>query len=195
MNEKKQTAKCVMLVDADYVDKVAFDLTVNFERMLERPIPKADTAHWADCVALDGGVRPGDNEIRVVLIHRKEAVGLQNFAPGDYERELHGQAFQDQLGEFCFEAYPVEELTTKEDFFADALQTICQQKDVKRLMVIADETYYDLVRNVLRHNDDEARQTTVFSMQPQPGGNFRQELLGYSLMAALGIKGDEIKQY
>jgi len=25
------------------------------------------------------------------------------------------------------------------------------------------------------------------------GGNFRQEILGYSLMAGLGISGDEIK--
>jgi hypothetical protein len=29
-------------------------------------------------------------------------------------------------------------------------------------------------------------------MQPMPGGNFRQEILGYSLMAAMGISGDEI---
>ena len=33
---------------------------------------------------------------------------------------------------------------------------------------------------------------TVFAMQPMAGGNFRQEILGYSLMAALGISGDEI---
>ena len=48
----------VILVDADYVDKVLFNLTVNFERMLERHIPKAELALWADCVALDGGLRP-----------------------------------------------------------------------------------------------------------------------------------------
>jgi hypothetical protein len=29
-------------------------------------------------------------------------------------------------------------------------------------------------------------------MEPKPGGNFRQEILGYSLLAALGIKADEI---
>jgi hypothetical protein len=29
-------------------------------------------------------------------------------------------------------------------------------------------------------------------MQPMPGGNFRQEILGYSLMAALRIKSEEI---
>jgi hypothetical protein len=30
-------------------------------------------------------------------------------------------------------------------------------------------------------------------MQPMVGGTFQQEILGYSLMAALGIRADEIK--
>ena len=58
-------------------------------------------------------------------------------------------------------------------------------------MVIPDESIFDNVRNILRKADDEKR-ITVFAMQPMPGGNFRQEILGFSLMAALGIKGDEI---
>jgi hypothetical protein len=41
--------------------------------------------------------------------------------------------------------------------------------------------------------DDDAKRITVFAMQPLQGGNFRQEILGYSLMNALGIKADEIK--
>ena len=36
----------VILVDADYVDRVAFDLTVNFERMIGRRIPQADFAKF-----------------------------------------------------------------------------------------------------------------------------------------------------
>ena len=58
MNNKIQDTKWsenVILVDADYVDKVAFNLTVNFERMIGRRIPKADMAKWIVCVALDGG--------------------------------------------------------------------------------------------------------------------------------------------
>ena len=31
------------------------------------------------------------------------------------------------------------------------------------------------------------------AMQPMMGGNFRQEILGYSLMKALGIESNEIK--
>ena len=48
------------------------------------------------------------------------------------------------------------------------------------------------LRNILARVDEDKR-ITVFSMEPIPGGNFRQELLGYSLMSALGIKADEIK--
>ena len=59
MNENRDKwCENVILVDADYVDKVAFDLIVNFERMLGRRIPQGDMARWLECVALDGGLRP-----------------------------------------------------------------------------------------------------------------------------------------
>ena len=67
------------------------------------------------------------------------------------------------------------------------------QTSVKRIMIVPDtETYYNNVVHALRNVDDSKRMT-VFSMQPMPGGNFRQEILGYSLMNALGISADEIK--
>ena len=78
----------VIIADADYIDKVAFDLIVNFERMLERRIPQADMARWIDCVALDGGLREGDNRTQVVLIHDKKNLKLDNFRPCDYADEL-----------------------------------------------------------------------------------------------------------
>jgi hypothetical protein len=183
--------KNVIIADADYVDRVAFDLTVNFERMIGRQIPKADMARWADCVALDGGVREGHDETRVVLIHDKASRSLSNFMPGVYDSELNGQAFRDNLGEFIFEAYPVEPLTTKDDFFIDVVQTVCQQDDVSRVMVIPDDTYYNKVQHTLNRLDSDKR-ITVFAMQPMTGGSYRQEILGYSLMAALGISGDEV---
>ena len=182
-----------MIVDADYIDRVAFDLTVNFERMLGRRIPQADLARWIDCVALDGGLREGEHETHVILIHDKDKTQLQNFLPADYEKELNARAFRDQLGEFTISALPVEPVTTKEDFFMETLQLVCQQKDVKRLMVVPDaEHIYNKVRQVLGKVGED-RHITVFAMQPMPGGPFRQEILGYSLMAALGIRGDEIK--
>ena len=184
----------VIVADADYRDKVAFDLTVNFERMLERRVPRADLARWLDCVALDGGVREGAGRTQVVLIHDKRNARLENFAPSDHAAELDGKAFSDNLGEFLISSLPVESLVSKEDFIDDVLTAVCRQKEVKRVMVVPDaERMYDRVRQALRFVDDDKR-VTVFAMQPMPGGNFRQEILGYSLMSALGIRAEELKE-
>ena len=183
----------VLVADADYVDRVAFDLIVNFERMIGRRIPPADMARWIDCVALDGGVREGGGETQVVLIHDKKNSKMDNFAPACYDTELNGKAFKDNLGEFVISSYPVENLVGKEDFFIEVLEAVCRRKEVKRLMVVPDaERTYDSVRHALRFVDDDKR-VTVFAMQPMPGGNFRQEILGYSLMSALGIRAEELE--
>jgi hypothetical protein len=50
---------------------------------------------------------------------------------------------------------------------------------------------YNDIRNLLRQVDDSKR-ITIFAMQPMPGGNFRQEILGYSLMNALGIHANDL---
>ena len=202
MNNKIQDTKRsenVILVDADYVDKVAFNLTVNFERMIGRRIPKADMAKWIVCVALDGGVRPpkaegGENSTLVVLVHKKEKTAMENFEPGVYE-ELNGKAFKDQLGEFEIGAYPIEPIPGGEDYLIDALKLVTQQKDVKRVIVIPDaenDYIYNKVREALNRVDDDEKRMTVLAMQPMPGGNFKQEILGYSLMAALGISSEEL---
>lgn len=187
----------VILVDADYVDKVTFNLIVNFERMIGRRIPQADMAKWVDCVALDGGIREGEHETQLVLIHSKDKTKMDNFVPGDFKGELSGKAFKDHLGEFIINAYPTEDIVTSEQQFIDTLQIICAQKEVKRIMVIPNTeelSIYNNVRETLRHVDDEEKRITLFAMQPLPSGNFRQEILGYSLMSALGIRADEIKE-
>lgn len=200
----------VIIADADYIDHVAFNLIVNFERMLMRRIPSADIARWIDCIALDGGMRPVEQDgsageiasplrgrregASVVLIHDKNKTRLENFVPSNYAEELHEKAFQDHLGEFVISALPIEQQTTRDDFFLDILGTVCQQPAVQRIMVIpnAEEgPLYNDIRNLLRQSDDSKR-ITVFAMQPMPGGNFRQEILGYSLMNALGIHSEDL---
>lgn len=192
---KANWSENVVIVDADYVDRVAFDLIVNFERMIGRRIPKADLAKWIDCVALDGGLREGEHDTQVVLIHDKKQVALDNFVPASYDDELNGKAFKDHLGEFTVSSFPVEDITTATDFFLDTVAMVCAQKEVKRVMIIPDaenRALYADLRHTLQRVDDEKR-ITVFAMQPMEGGNFRQEILGYSLMNALGIRAEELK--
>lgn len=186
----------VIIADADYTDSVAFNLIVNFERMLERRIPQADFAHWVDCVALDGGVKEGENQTQVVLIHDKTRGELTHFRPSDYEKELNGKAFKDNLGEFAIASFAVEDLVSRETFFADIVSTVCRQEAVRRVMIIPNAEnaeLWDMLRRTLHTVNDEKR-ITLFAMQPMPGGNFRQEILGYSLMSALGIQGSEINK-
>ena len=189
----------VILVDGDYVDSVAFNLIVNFERMLGRRIPKADTARWIDCVALDGGMREerdSDGETQVIFIHSKDKQQLDNFNPGSYESNLNAMAFKDSLGEFIISSYPVEEVVKHDDFFLDILQTVVNHKDVHRVMAVPNAEHkplWDALRHALRDIDDEEKRVTLFAMQPMDGGNFKQEILGFSLMSALGIRGEELK--
>ena len=192
----------VILVDADYIDKVAFDLIVNFERMLGRRIPPADMAQWLECVALDGGLRKGEDrshadltveerQTQVVFLHRKGSQQMENFQPGNFA-ELDGKAFKGPLGEFLLSSVVVEDMVTIDDLFCDSLQVIANAAEVNRLMVVPNaEHIYNKVREVLRQTDPD-KHVTVFAMQPMPTGNFRQEILGYSLMAALGIKSEEL---
>lgn len=181
----------VILVDADYLDRVAFDLIVNFERMIDRRIPPGDLCHWLDCIALDGGLRPGDNQIQAVFLHAKGKAGLEHMRPGNFAAELDGQAFRDNLGEFALLSFPVEEIVSAHDFYTQSLEALVEAKEVKRLLVVADmEAMGDRVRRIAA--DAEGKDITLFAMQPLAGRGFTQEILGYSLMSALGIRGEEI---
>lgn len=195
INSEAQWSENIIIADADYVDSVAFDLIVNFERMIGRRIPAADLPRWIDCVALDGGIREGEHQTQVVLIHRKDRKGMENFMPSDYESDLNGKAFKDHLGEFMLSSLPIEEIVDETDFLMEIVQAACEQPNVKRVMIVPNfekDGLYDRMRHVLQQVDDDKR-ITVFAMQPLSGGNFRQEILGYSLMNALGIKSEEIK--
>lgn len=187
----------IIIVDADYIDYVAFQLSVQFERMLGRRIPQADLSRWAMNIALDGGLRADGqtHETQVVLVHEKNSKKLENFCPSDFGTELSAQAFNDEgLGEFLINSYPVGDVVSKDDYIIDLINTIKEHKEVKRVMIIPNAEQgdiYDKVRHALR-NIDEDKRVTVFAMQPMQGGNFRQEILGYSMISALGIKGDEL---
>lgn len=190
--EQKQWAPNVILVDADYLDNVAFNLIVNFERMLGRRIKQADLCHWLDCIALDSGLRPGDNEIQVVFLHDKQMTRLKNFSPSNFEEDLNGLSFKDNLGRFNLFAFPVEELVEKDEFVVQSVAMTADEKQVKRLMIVADmDACGDRIKRICAQTD--GKEKVLFAMEPLTGCGFNQEILGYSLMAALGIRGEELQ--
>lgn len=182
----------VILVDADYVDRVAFDLIVNFERMLERRIPPADLGHWLDCIALDGGLRPGRNDVQAIFLHTRELESLRNFRPAHFRDELDAKAFSDRLGEFTLHSFSVEEIVSPLQFFLQSLAAIGESEKVKRIMVVGDmDRHAADIRKEAQHI--EGKDITLFTMQPLAAGGLRQEILGYSLMSALGVESKELQ--
>lgn len=184
----------MIVVDADYADRVAFNLIVNFERMLGRRIPAADMACWLECVALDGGLRQGVHQSGVVLVHDKDSKKMENFCPSGFEVELTGMAFSGTLGEFVINAVSVADLTTKAGLMTDIVEMLAARPEVKRLIIVPNAEDGDTMPPLLRvlKQADPDKHVTLLAMQPLSGGNFRQEMLGYSLMQAMGIRGEEL---
>lgn len=190
--QETKWAPAVILIDADYLDNVALDLTVNFERMLNRCVAKADLCHWLDCVALDGGLRPGKNEVQVHFLHSKEKKALNYFQPSQFAEDLNGLSFEDKLGHFSLFAFPVEDVVSIEEFFLQSLTMLADAKEIRQLMIVGDmNAYGQTIKDICSQTD--GKDITLLTMEPQTGSGFEQQILGYSLMSALGISGDELK--
>ncbi len=183
----------VILVDADHVDDVVLNLTANFERMLNRRLPKADLPRWLNCLALDGGLRPGNNAIQVIFLHKKENQALKHFVPAHYANDLDGKAFTDSLGEFTLHSAAVPELSSSEEMFLHTLNELLKSATTERLMIVGDMDSEETAAAIKRciAQAPQQKSITLFAMEPVAGRGFMQEILGYSLMNALGIKGSE----
>lgn len=189
----------IIIVDGDYVDKVAFNLIVNFERMLNRQIPAADFSQWVVAIALDGRLKPGNHETQVVVLHDKNNSKFENFMPANFESELNKKAFKDeQLGEFIINTIATgSQMTDKDAVLLDVLKIALNHNDVHRIMIVPnaeDSNVYDVIRNTVKDADDEEKHITMFAMMPMEGGNFKQQILGYPLMNAMGIRAEEIER-
>lgn len=185
----------VLLVDADYLDHMAFELTVNFERMLERRVQKLDISRWVDYVALDSGLRPGDNaEVQVVMLYSRDKSILRNCSPANLDTELNGTAIKTNIAEYCFASCPVEkDMVSIGELYEQSLLALLHDEKNTQFMLVGDiANYGQQVRQAL--GEATARQQ-VMLFAPQAVSGFRcaQEILTYSLMAAMNIRSDELE--
>lgn len=192
-NKPKGEADAVIIADADYIDRLAVGIAAHFGKMLGRPVQPADMAVWAECVALDGGLREGNNLTQVVLVHEKETRRLRGFVPSDITAELNGKAFSGNLGEFQFMAVSTEGMTGKAELCADIASLYCLGHGTRHVMIVTDtRKTLDTLRQMLRDTPKE-KQITLFGMEKPPEDGYRGETVGFSLLHALGIKPEEIK--
>ena len=198
--ERQQFKENVILVDADALDRTTADFRLNFSKLLSRDIPVADLAEWLVCVALDGGVPEdgkGDsqNETQVVLIRSLAKTELTEFNPGNMVSAIDGQAFRDPyLGEFLLSVVPEEKPTgVTEPLFVESARYLLDCKEIKRLILVPDMLRYGEYLKEDMAKADRAENVCLLAMQAQEGKGFRCEILGYSLMHALGILPEELK--
>lgn len=201
MNEQKpdniQLSENFIIADADYLDKVAFNLTVNFERMLGRKIPRADMAQWAVDITLDGGLRPDgqQHETQLMLLYNENRPLMDCFQPADLKTALNKQAFKDErLGEYIINAYATSKLVDKDEYLLQTLLTLTEHEEVRRVMIICNTEEGDIldrIREVLGRSHNDSQRVTVFAMDNISGGNYRTENLGFSLTDALGVRSEE----
>ena len=98
--EELKTDEFVILIDAAYLDEVGHSMNGYFSYIVKRKLPKADLPALVEGLALDAGIRPGDNHIQIILVYPK---GMKTFSfcePSDLNEELHCVAFRSNLGEF-----------------------------------------------------------------------------------------------
>lgn len=191
----------VILVDAAYIDRAAAQLRNIFGDELKREIPKADLAQWLVCTALDCEMK---GDVQVFLFHNREVKVMQHVAPGNFSQEIDGKAFAEpDLGEFSLACCPVERVTTLEDLCAESLEALLDEKTVERIAVVYDfdgttaesRTLTKRIVRICKRNAvaENPKDITLFTMQPLEGEDFAQQILGYSLLAALGVSGEELQ--
>lgn len=198
--ERQQFKQNVLLVDADYVDRVAQDLRLNFGKMLGREIGLADLAEWLVCASLDGGVPEDEKgesqgEVQVVLIRSLAKTCLEQFEPGNMLSGIDGQAFRDSyVGEFLLSVVPEEKaMGQTEPLFTEATRFLLTSQEVKRLILVPDMARYGaLLKEDIEKAEGEL-QVVLLTMEPEEGKRFKTEVLGFSLMHALGIAPEELK--
>ena len=200
MAENVKLAENVILVDVAYFNDVVKDLKRYFELQLGRPLQNIYVEEWASYLALDSGVRDKDNNIEVLVAHDSQTNKLLHCDPSDLNKDLNGVGYTNQLGEFTFTSVSSEGLVPRANLYLDLLNIALNSADVKRLMLVPFIDDYgaklmEVLDEYLRNADTEnSKRLFLFNMdEPAHPLGCKWDLLGYSMMRALGIKAEELE--
>lgn len=193
MKESQQFAETVILVDAAYLNRVVSDIAAHFSEILGRTLPKADLPVLLECVSLDAGVQPGEQAIQVLFIYDADCVRMDALTPSDLHKELHEVAFKSRLGEFSLYSFEPSGMSTREALFLESLRLVADAKETKRVIAIPHEEEYGAKVPPILNKVEGKEMLMTFGMNPPATeGALQWEMLGFAVLQALGIKGDEI---
>ena len=199
MNDVK-FSKNVILIDVAFVNEVIAQSKKPMEEQLGRELPNIDLPAWLSYLALDAGLREGDNEIQVLLVHDEGTHTLNCCEPTDLDG-LDGMACRTPLGEFVFSTVCPARITNTEDLFLDLMNLTLDSADVECLMLLPfHPSYGDRVEDGLYKffkgkSKEKCDKAVYFLMdkllEPLP---CRSEFVAYSVLHAFGIKSEDLNK-
>lgn len=193
-----QFEETVIVMDAVYVDKTTGDLIQYFSKVINRSLTTADLSLMLEALALDAGLRPSSKdekkrEIQALLIYDEKQPIMKHIVPNDLAQKLNNVAFESNLGEFVLNTYHSSGMTHQPGYLLDALRLVADAQEVKRLIVVADDAFISNKVLPLLNEVEGKESITLFSMNPSSADKgVKWEMLGFSILRALGIRSEEL---
>ena len=193
-----QFEETVIVMDAVYVDKTTGDLIQYFSKVINRSLSTAYLSLMLEILALDAVLRPSDKdekkrEIQTLLIYDEKQPIMKHIVPNDLAQKLNNVAFESNLGEFVLNTYHSSGMTRQPEYLLDALRLVADAQEVKRLIVVADDAFISNKVLPLLNEVEGKESITLFSMNPSSADkDVKWEMLGFSILRALGIRSEEL---
>jgi len=192
MNEQAKFPETVILIDAAFLNLITTDIKSNFSQKLQRELPAMDLSHFITYISLDSGIAEGENDIQVLIVYDDKTSSLNDSTPSDLKKELNGVAFRNSFGEFSFASISPEGMVERAELYLELTTMITESTDAQKVILIPFmEEYGNELTASLTENKE--KEIIVFNMlQPGQHDGYRQEIIAYPIMQALGIKGNEL---
>lgn len=168
IDQKIAFSEYVLLIDVDFLNGIVEPIRCPAASGGDE-LPRLDWGRWLSFLALDAGIRPGSNELQVLLLYKAgvDRVACCNLGLLD---ELNGKACQTTLGEMQFACVPTADMTSTDELFVNLLQLAYDAKEVRQLLLLPHPAYGERVVEALTElfHDKPAltRKVTYFALYP-----------------------------
>lgn len=198
MEENIWCAENVVLIDTAFLNEIVRNVRSALALKRGRELPRMDLAAWLSYMALDAGLKVGDNKIAVIWVHDQASPTLNTCEPSDLN-SLDGMACRTPLGEFLFSSAPSSGMVSTEELYLDLMSLALDSADVKRLVLVPFHPAYgnrveEKLGKFFKDKKEEERDKGVyFTLEaPRQPVYCRHESVFYSLAHAFRVDSDEL---
>ena len=175
--------KHIILVNSEALQQVAFDVTVNMERMLNRRIPDMDIRKWLYAAACDGCVPQGE-AVKAVFVGNGDM-------PGNIEKSGIQIGKQFEFLGFEFVVEKAETAVSASHTFVERLEELLASETMEKIVCVPGESLEQYTARILSQKPRTG--TTVLSVEQLRGAGFSWQFLSCSVCYAAGVTDEEIR--